>query len=272
VSNVGTAAAGKTLIGAGNGKSPTYANIGTNSGLTAHGIVVAEGNSAFAALSPGTAGQVLTSNGASSDPSFQTPASSGYSPTPIFSPGAAIDSNLTAVIIPSISFFQVTGFESQNLSSVTLRFVPAFISGTFTFSKVGFYVNSTGAGSLTMFGIYDNTGTAGLPGNLLGSVTGINTASTGIIEGNLAITLTPGWYWFAMQSNASAVVNVVGFGNNSSTMIPTSNAYINLGSLGNTPILLYNFSVTQAYGTFPSTPVTIASHNSVNGIPFIYLR
>ena len=271
MSNVGTGASGKTLIGAGNGKSPTYANIGTNSGLTAHGIVVAEGNSAFAALSPGTAGQVLTSNGASSDPSFQTPASS-YSPTPIFSPGAAIDSNLTAVVIPSASFFQSAGFNSQNLTSITLRFFPALISGTFTFSKVGFYVNSTGAGSLTMFGIYDNTGTAGVPGNLLGSVTGIDTASTGIIEGNLAITLTPGWYWFAMQSNASAVVNVESIGNNTGIMIPTSNAYINLGSLANKPQLLYDFLVTNAYGTFPSTPVTSLSHNSVNGIPFIYLR
>jgi hypothetical protein len=272
VSNVGTAASGKTLIGAGNGKSPTYANIGTNSGLTAHGVVVAEGNSAFAALSPGISGQVLTSNGASSDPSFQNPSSSGYSPAPIFSPGAAIDSNLTAVVIPSASFFQSSGFNAQNLTSVTLRFFPAFISGTFTFSKVGLYVNSTGAGSLTMFGIYDNTGTAGVPGSLLGSVTGINTASTGIIEGNLAITLTPGWYWFAIQSNASAVVNILSIGNNTGIMIPTSNAYINLGSLANQPQLLYDFVVTNTYGTFPSTPVTILSHNSVNGQPFIYLR
>jgi hypothetical protein len=270
MANVGTAAAGKTLIGAGNGKSPTYANIGTNSGLTAHGVVVAEGNSAFAALSPGTAGQVLTSNGASSDPSFQNAA--GYSPTTMVSPGAAFDSNLTAVVIPSVSFFQASAFDAQNLPSTNTRFFPAFISGTFTFSKVGLYVNTTGVGSLTMFGIYDNTGTAGVPGNLLGSVIGINTASTGIVEGNLAITLTPGWYWFAIQTNASATVNVVAFGNNTNTMIPTTNAYINLGSLGNQPQLLYNFSVTNTYGTFPSTPVTSAGHNSVNSQPFIYLR
>jgi len=72
MANVGSAAPGKTLIGAGVGASPTYASIGTNSGLTTHGVVVAEGNGAFSATATGTAGQVLTSNGSGADPSFQT--------------------------------------------------------------------------------------------------------------------------------------------------------------------------------------------------------
>lgn len=71
MANVGTAAAGKTLIGAGNGSSPTYASIGTNSGLAAHGVLIAEGNSPFVVASPGITGTILMSNGAGSDPSFQ---------------------------------------------------------------------------------------------------------------------------------------------------------------------------------------------------------
>lgn len=71
MANVGSGTSGKTLIGAGNGASPTFASIGTNSGLTQHGVVVARGSSAFVAVSPGSTGQVLTSNGAGSDPSFQ---------------------------------------------------------------------------------------------------------------------------------------------------------------------------------------------------------
>ena len=39
--------------------------------LTAHGVLVGEGAGAVVATSPGTAGQVLTSNGAAADPSFQ---------------------------------------------------------------------------------------------------------------------------------------------------------------------------------------------------------
>ena len=54
------------------------ANGGTgNSTLAAHGVLVGEGTSAVAVVSPGTAGQVLTSNGASADPTYQTFAASG---------------------------------------------------------------------------------------------------------------------------------------------------------------------------------------------------
>ena len=73
MANIGTALAGKTLIGAGNGASATFASIGTNSGLTANGVLVAQGNGAFVATSSGALGQVLTSNGAGLDPTYQTP-------------------------------------------------------------------------------------------------------------------------------------------------------------------------------------------------------
>lgn len=69
--NVGSAAAGKTLIGAGSGVSPTFASIGTNSALTAHGVVIAEGNSAFAATTAGVNGQLFIGS-TSADPAFAT--------------------------------------------------------------------------------------------------------------------------------------------------------------------------------------------------------
>lgn len=50
----------------------TVPNGGTgDTTLTAHGVLLGEGTSAVAATSAGTAGQCLTSNGASADPSFQ---------------------------------------------------------------------------------------------------------------------------------------------------------------------------------------------------------
>jgi hypothetical protein len=76
MANVGTAAAGKTLIGTGNGSSPTFASIGTNSGLTAHGIVIAQGNGAFTTTNVGNAGDLLQSNGLGFNPSFQSTPSS----------------------------------------------------------------------------------------------------------------------------------------------------------------------------------------------------
>src|ERR1017187_4726885 len=77
MANVGSGASGNTYIGTGNGKSGTYVPIGTLSGLTDHGIVIAQGSGAFVASTPGTAGQVLTSNGASADPTFQAAAAGG---------------------------------------------------------------------------------------------------------------------------------------------------------------------------------------------------
>ena len=72
MANVGTGSAGKTLIGAGVGSSPTYASIGTNSGLAAYGVVIGGGMNAFASVSVGSAGTVLTSNGIASNPTFQS--------------------------------------------------------------------------------------------------------------------------------------------------------------------------------------------------------
>lgn len=72
MASVGSAPIGRPLISQGVGVSPTYKTIGSDSGLTAHGVIIAEGIGAFVATSPGTAGQVLTSNGAALDPSFQS--------------------------------------------------------------------------------------------------------------------------------------------------------------------------------------------------------
>lgn len=62
------------------GTQLSVANGGTGAvTLTSHGVLLGQGTSAITATSAGTAGQVLTSNGASADPTFQT--SSGSLPT-----------------------------------------------------------------------------------------------------------------------------------------------------------------------------------------------
>lgn len=75
MANVGTAAAGKVLIGAGNGASPNFASIGTNSGLTAYSVITGGTTSSgpFQNVSGvGNSGEVLTSNGAGVLPSWQS--------------------------------------------------------------------------------------------------------------------------------------------------------------------------------------------------------
>ena len=57
MANVGTGPSGYTLIGTGITSSSTFAALGTNSGLTAHGVVIGQGNNPLTALTL-TNGQV----------------------------------------------------------------------------------------------------------------------------------------------------------------------------------------------------------------------
>lgn len=71
MSNVGRGPAGYVYTGKTN-LPPSFLPIGTTSGLTAHGLVIAEGTGAFQATNVGTLGQVMISNGAGVNPSFQS--------------------------------------------------------------------------------------------------------------------------------------------------------------------------------------------------------
>jgi hypothetical protein len=102
MANVGSGPSGTTYIGAGNGASGTFKPIGTNSGLTAHGVVIAEGNGAFAATAVGTSGFVLTSNGGASDPSFQAVSSTGAVTSLAVQTG-------TSPVVPSSGIITVNG-------------------------------------------------------------------------------------------------------------------------------------------------------------------
>lgn len=87
MANVGTGDSGKTLIGTGSGSSPTYASIGTNSGLTSNGVVIAHGSSAFTASSAGANGQVLIGS-TGSNPNFAYISSVDGSVTFTYGPNA----------------------------------------------------------------------------------------------------------------------------------------------------------------------------------------
>lgn len=70
------------------GTGLSVANGGTGvATLAAHGVVIGAGTSAVAVTGTGAAGQVLTSNGAAADPTFQTPGTGGN----VVGPGSATD-------------------------------------------------------------------------------------------------------------------------------------------------------------------------------------
>ena len=139
MANVGTAASGKTLIGAGIGSSPSFADIGTNSGLTDHGTLIAQGNDSFVATSPGTTGYVLTSNGNSADPSFQSASASGAVTSITGDSGGAqspVGGNFNILGTGSITSVGTAATETVQLTGLTNHSVLVG-AGTATITKVG---------------------------------------------------------------------------------------------------------------------------------------
>jgi hypothetical protein len=202
MSNVGSAAAGKTLIGAGTGASPTYADIGTNSGLTAHGVVIAEGTGAFQATAAGTAGQVLQSGGGASNPSYSTatyPSIAGTSGNVITSNGT----NFTSAALPTPPGTTLTnhsialGTGTANLGSVG----PSSTAGTIVqsagssadpvFSTATYPATATGTGTiLRADGTNWAASTATYPNTVAANEVLYGSASN--VYSNLAATTQPG--------------------------------------------------------------------------------
>ncbi len=115
MANVGSGAAGKTFIGAGNGASGTFASIGTNSGLTQNGVIVSQGNGAFTATAPGSFGQLLQSHG-NLDPVY----TSAKYPT-------------TAGVLGNVITSNGTDFVSSPLSGLSQVVIQTFTAtGTYT--------------------------------------------------------------------------------------------------------------------------------------------
>lgn len=139
MANVGTATNGKTLIGNGLGQSPRFADIGTNSGLTAHGVVIAEGNSPFTIATPGVANTVLMSNGVGADPTFETISTAGgvtqFTPD---SGGAQVPSagNFNLLGTGSITTVGTANTITTELTGLTNHAVLVG-AGTATITKVG---------------------------------------------------------------------------------------------------------------------------------------
>jgi hypothetical protein len=142
VSSVSPGTLGQVLVSNGGAADPTFQvlNVTVPQGgtgvaaLTNHGVVIGQGAVAVHVTSPGTAGQVLTSNGASADPTFQAPTSvsvdvphggTGVATLPIH--GVLIGQGTSPVTVTG------TGTAGQVLTSNGAGADPTFQSGTATY-------------------------------------------------------------------------------------------------------------------------------------------
>jgi hypothetical protein len=151
-------------------------NGGTGVGtLTAHGVLVGEGTSNVIATATGTAGQALISNGASADPSFQTPAAfqgtpanpTSTSSVSLVMMGLGTTCKITPATSGRVKFAVI--FDTTN-TSVTLNTV-GFRFGTGTAPVNGAAVTGTAPGGNKTINVV--TATANFMGTLDYITTGL---------------------------------------------------------------------------------------------------
>lgn len=140
LSQISPSTAGKVLTSNGTSAPATFDSIGTGSGLTAHGVLLAQGSGAFTVATIGTGGRVLIDQGAGADPAF----------TAISGSGATITLNSSGVL------------------SISAIANASLVNSSITFSNgggVGIAGSGALGGTVTLSVLYGFTSNTALQGN-----------------------------------------------------------------------------------------------------------
>ncbi len=172
----GTGTAGKILTATGITSQSSFKLIGTDSGLTNHGVLLSQNLNPFVSVNPGAAGTVLMSNGVNADPSFQSgglifantiTGNDGIPIAPVSGNWTFITSNAT------VKFLGTAGTETVNFGLTNL------ILGTSGASITSATLN-VGLGASCMTNLTSGGGNVGIGNSCLSSLT---TGSTNVAVG-----------------------------------------------------------------------------------------
>ncbi len=233
--NIKIAGTANQVSTAASGSTVTLALVGpyTPATYTAHGVLIGEGTSSIVATSAGTAGQLLTSGGASADPTWTTatfPTTAGATGTILRSNGtnwvASTDTypnTSTAGALIAATATNVIGeivdvATGQVLASGGVGVVPAYtgspsVSGSVT-AATGLIattggITATGTSNINTSGsAVTSIGTGGTGATNIGNATG-NTAVTGSLTASTTLTATLG---AITATNGNFVGTAVGTG------------------------------------------------------------
>lgn len=279
MANIGTGTSGFPVIGTGNGSSPTFAAIGTNSNLTARGVVIAEGNSAFQASNAATNGQVLL-GATGANPAFASLTSTDGSIT--YTTGSnSLNLKANGVSIPTVLASYYDECFNQNAWDFRAQGTASSTGQNATFNDhPGVFIMSTGTDSTGKCStIYSNTG-SNVP-NWLPGGTGTFTYRATIKLGALAtvsddyvyfIGPADGWVFgnpgngFYLQYNRSSSANWLAVSINSNTPtivdtgIPVTTNWMNFLVTGDNSSVSYSIngsSVATITTNLPTGAVNI---------------
>ena len=161
--------------------SPMSVTSSSLNGVTATTTAIVTGGTA------GTSGQVLTSAGAGSSPTWSTPSSGGT---------AYVNIPWTGFKSGNYYYSQGGGVSNATPTLNLMTLLPFSLSITTTFTKISIYVNTLSATGNIRLGIY-NTGSDGLPSSLLLDAGLVDTQSTGLRTITISQSLSAGNYWLA---------------------------------------------------------------------------
>jgi hypothetical protein len=203
---VGTSTAGLVMTGNGTSSLSVYSAIGTNSGLTSKGVLIAQGNGAFQALAVGTAGQALQSKGAALNPAYSTPT---Y-PSTASTAGKVLISDGNNILNSTPYYPNTPGVTGQTITSDGTGFgiTTATYAATTTINRIRYSsANNTTAGLTTANNatlVTDGSGVPSISATLPTAVQG-NITSTGNV-GNQTNTTRCAFLYYV----PTTVTNVTG--------------------------------------------------------------
>lgn len=262
----GRGQAGTVYTGTSN--TPKFQPIGTDSGLTAHSVVIAEGNSAFTVATPGAAGTILMSNGPGSDPTFQ-PGGSMVPNTLTGQSGGALSPTLGnfniygATVSAGTSPVATSGSGSTITTNVQISQAIAaadatkiglsnFDSSSFAVAATGFVTLSTTGAGKTITG---DSGGALSPTannwNILGGTVAAGTSPIKTAGSGSTLTINAQ----ISQAIASTDATKIGLSNyNSAQFSVDANGFVTLAGASTAPILGIVPDAHTAPGTTPVIP------------------
>jgi hypothetical protein len=246
---------GSPITGAGtlalslSGTALPAANGGTGATtLTAHGVVVGNGGSALAATAAGTTGQVLTSNGSSADPTFQTVTGTGT----VTSVGTG--DGLTGGPITTTGTVKATEALGNSGAAITATTYPISLTAvTGDLSKELLFTGS----SASAWSLGASTPGQGFDIVNQGTAT-ITVTCTGNCNGNATLAITPGQsanvfagtstWWASVAGSAGITLTTTGSSGAATLVGSTLNVPVYAGS-GNGIVLLQSVDISTPTAT-----------------------